>query len=144
MNVKLLREVQQYIREEPRRMNMDKGIAGSGRLSSNMPPCATVCCIAGAAVLLHYGVTKDEIPYESIQPKFGVSSDGSELSWNNVRVEAILALELDFLPYQELFYVHNWPELFYDKIDKLRRGTPEYVEVVCERIDAFIEQYAAA
>ena len=56
MNTRLLRKVQKHILEEPRRLNMD--IILDDRVSARdpkNPPCGTVGCIAGWAIVLAHG-----------------------------------------------------------------------------------------
>lgn len=54
MNVKRLRQVLDYFREEPRRLEMYEWHHGGDQIDGldNTPPCGTMACIAGAACIL--------------------------------------------------------------------------------------------
>jgi hypothetical protein len=52
--VRMLRKVQRFLMEEPRRFNMREGVVSSTAIKDQLeqPPCGTACCIAGAIYIL--------------------------------------------------------------------------------------------
>lgn len=130
LNVRLLRRVQRYIMEEPRRFNMnwwaelhDKGTV---ERYPNLPPCGTVCCLAGTAVLLA-GCTVVEHgemrPYKRL-------GDWSEAA------PKLLGLP-DYFPIYSLFVAASWPEPF---DARYRKATTAHqrARIACQRIDHLI------
>jgi hypothetical protein len=52
VNVELLKKIKEHILEEPRRLHMDNFVCRVPVDSPKNPPCGTVACIAGWAVIL--------------------------------------------------------------------------------------------
>lgn len=106
--VRLLRKVQKFLLEEPRRFDMREGITQAHSLVTilEQPPCGTACCIAGAM----YAIDK----------KLNLNS--TKVGWFEISMHIInLGLERDFS--KKLFYVsgvhddvipgvNGWPEDF--------------------------------
>jgi hypothetical protein len=134
LNVKLLRRIQKYIMEEPRRFLMDAwGIKARSQkewkrkteycegqpkfedASDNMPPCGTAACIAGTANLL---------------------TGGKKLSAD---VRAAKQIGLSKLQAENLFYKFNWPARFEVRYDSAK--TPKArAKIACQRIDHLIKK----
>lgn len=144
MNVKLLREVQAYMLAEPARVTMDEGVSSyedliEGTVHAAEPPCQTVSCIAGTAVILATEAYKDEVPYEAI----GYTAFGGP---GGIREQATIALDLSTKEAGRLFMLSSfetsdvdfWPLDLEEKILEHTSGTPAYAAVVSERIDRFI------
>ena len=95
----------------------------------NAPPCGTMCCIAGAAVIVGTYVKNRNDMLE-----FGgsVSSKATEL------------LGLSWSQGEDLFYVSGWPQELLDRWEETNSIEDEQtqrfvrVELGCQRIDHLI------
>jgi hypothetical protein len=101
INVKLLRQIKRRILEEPRHFDMAFFAIRPGKIGLKgdlMPPCNTVACIAGDAVILSDGppkrITEDFI--------YSVEDRATEL------------LGLNYSQAQRLFFLSHWPADFAD------------------------------
>lgn len=125
LNVPLLREIQRIIRLEPKKVNMNnwklRGHSLKGT-SLQVPPCGTVCCIAGWVV---------ELTPRVIEGFFEGVIETQALE--------ILGIANPAWKECELFYPAAWPDNLYERLYRTQLQTPAYVEVVCEAIDRFIE-----
>ena len=110
MNIKAIWETVEYMEKEPRRIDMIDGIekadeAGArdieypfleGKRVLLLPPCNTVCCFAGAAVLSHPKGRKS---------LFDEWRGGFRLrSWLTIKIEATEILELNSSQAARLFF----------------------------------------
>ena len=97
MNVKLLRKVEKFLLDEPRRFDMSNWVIDSNSKLARVlkpPPCGTMCCIAGAAVVIH---EKIKLNHTDLTSVFGKSM-------------GILDLPQDQA--ERLFAARNWPSKF--------------------------------
>lgn len=128
LNVKLLREIQKEILEEPKRLDMGTWLHKyeKHRISDLefVPPCGTVGCIAGWAKVLseRAGVVFTE---------YGTS------------LNACIALDIEEEDARELFFTDFWSfdlESRYYVANDAKDYT-EKAKVTCEAIDRFIEKH---
>lgn len=126
MNVPLLLAVKEAILAEPLRINMDGWVFDSNDQirEGQVPPCGTVACIAGWAFSIINRLDKDAL-YE----QFNSDTAAEMLDVSN---------EYPAREAQRLFHVSGWPERFVRAIVGHKPGTPEYAQVVADRIDHFI------
>lgn len=121
MNVKLLRRIQRHVIEVPKRLDMECFLdrtTDSYVVHKKMPECGTVGCIAGWAVALS---TKELVPYVNI-----ASTAAKFLSIREEEAE-------------KLFYPHQWPEEFEDRLREAKPQTLKHAQLTVERIDHFIK-----
>lgn len=147
MNIELLQRVKQHILAEPRRLNMGTWVSTVGKTvpafagvygrdEADLPPCGTVACVAGWAVLLSRFNGKPEEyaafmrERNTLFPDSLTSSIGQE--------------ELGLSPSQmeTLFYVGRWPERF-----RVAHGQAEengdyqaMAQITADRIDYMIAE----
>lgn len=131
--VLVLNFIKAFLREDPRRLLMDKFVVKEGsdlarqiqelRVYPNLefPPCGTVGCIAGWICMIFGG----QCALDDCYNEAGIASE--------------LLGTVGYKPYADrLFYMHNWPRKFnhayYDA-----PTVKDRVEVTCERIDYFIK-----
>lgn len=130
LNIELFEKVKAYLREQPLRLDMEDWISTYVGSDEYKPPCNTVCCIAGACLLVS-GTVKSESEYlaSNISPStkakelFGLTSDEAN----------------------QMFMVSHWP---YDLKMEYYRTREKYltyrerqtakVELVCQVIDRAI------
>ena len=118
INVKLLRKIQEAIREEPKRINMASFVIYPSLVSKHkLPACKTVGCIGGWAVAL----TTKRRGYKLYATR-GLSDIAQE----------VLKLTSD-----------QADRLFHGAFPNEHPGTKRYAEAVCKRIDRFIETEGA-
>ena len=114
MNDPLLRKIQKFILEKPKRMFMGCWIADDVTIDAYgliEPDCGTVACIGGLAQILSRSRKKG----------------GQEL------------LQLDEDQANSLFFVSAWPDQFRLPLFRCKRQSFAYAQVVSDRIDRFIE-----
>lgn len=157
MNVELLRKVQKAILEEPLRINMDNWAftPGEQELMDQTPRCGTVGCIAGWTIAIQFNL-------------FDSDGDDTLADYGGCyEMAAMSELGLSNVQSNRLFYPHLWPEKFrlaldirrgegdhdpkYPHSSRLispggslweigkRAGTPEYAQIVADRIEHFIQ-----
>ncbi len=116
MNVELLLKVKEAILEEPSRIDMADWVKADDTV-----PCGTVGCIQGWGVALQTGLRGWDLVAYFYNPE----------AYDDA---------FDLTPGQQnrLFYEHEWPYAYWDKLRSYRRQTPEYAQVVADRIDHFI------
>lgn len=130
MNTKLLRKVAKHIAEEPRRLEMEYMTTPLSKITpKDRPPCGTVACIAGWALIL----TK-EARYANTN--FPVDESGDEVCAD--AAENLLGISDG----QKLFYVNDWPNPFRDLYvaAKTPRGR---ASAAAARIEHFIKTKGA-
>lgn len=153
INVELLQRVKAHILEEPRRIGMGHWLqrAGYGVVlkddyesplpSALHPPCGTVACIGGWAHCFQRisemerrqsGGCSNPAALQCILAFGQPSIRGERLPYSNL-------LGLDEDQALRLFHVCHWPDEFRKRMEMLTSGTPEYAQVVADRIDAFIK-----
>ncbi len=127
LNTELLLKIKQYILLEPRRCNMSAWMCKRDMKSlwehygQAEPPCGTVGCIAGWALML----TNEEVY-------------GQHLC---IAERAASALGLSYEKADRLFLPYSrWPESWRMKLIEHKIGSPEYAQVVADYIDYFIEK----
>lgn len=140
MNVELLRKVKKHILEEPLRFNMgdwacyfsdgdfyedldDDDYAESPR---GLPPCKTVACIAGWAILL-----ENPDMWKDFTGKGGHDLCQQDSPIDNAEGEAMRLLELSDKQSHNLFYESAWPKQF--------QGDGPLVERAANRIEHLIK-----
>lgn len=138
--VRLLRKVQKFLMEEPRRFNMEQGIVPylngiphpTGTFMMGEPPCGTVLCIAGAAYAISTGlrlrnsfVGFGDIEYH-LQNEFSLDGDVAK------RLFFVSGLHMGAQP-----GVNAWPE-FYSTMYLAAKTPLERVCVGVARIEHFI------
>jgi hypothetical protein len=106
--VRVLRKVQKFLIEEPRRFNMYEGITDALGLKDQLevPPCGTACCIAGAIYLID---TKTPLPV------------GANLRIGFGKIEHHIASKFKLsddmmsrLFYQNPYSCNQWPKIYTD------------------------------
>lgn len=131
-NVQLLKKVREMILAEPRKLNMDVWLdnfrppnhAGMPPNHAGMPPCGTIGCIAGWALIIHYGDFKQCGHYLKI--------GDYQVKTGRVGHEAARLLGLDDYEADRLFQ--------HRVVTDYAPGTLGYAEEVVKRIDALIER----
>lgn len=116
--IRLLRKIQKFLIEEPRRFNMLYGIndvagfVGVRHSKSNIvhlmqePPCGTMCCIAGAGYVIDTGMKLKH----------------SHVNWIEIRVlfekkyklRYDLCYRLFFSAQMEVYGKEHWPKFYSD------------------------------
>jgi hypothetical protein len=126
MDKELVEEVKTFLRAEPRRFDMSGWIANYYGDAANAPPCGTVCCIAGAVLILR-GVYRTAADYIS-NP-----SDPAELAAELLGISDGSA--------ENLFSSARWPEELWLRYKKaVNAGDKrQQVEIACERLDYMVE-----
>lgn len=147
MNIELLQRVKQHILAEPRRLNMGTWVSTVGKTvpafagvygrdEADLPPCGTVACVAGWAVLLSRFNGKPEEYAAFMRERNTLFPDGLTSS--------IGQEELGLSPSQmeTLFYVGRWPERF-----RVAHGQAEengdyqaMAQITADRIDYMIAE----
>lgn len=135
MNIKLLRRVKRHILAEPKRINMYFPVR-VGQMGRGAPPCGTIGCIAGWAVLLaeRKGREMPGLTWRRILDR----REAPDMDWDDFKPIAIRRLKLTAEQAHRLFHVINWPRTFTVQYEKAR--TPKKMaSVTAERIDHFIK-----
>jgi hypothetical protein len=129
-NLELVEKVKAYLREKPLRLNMGDWVARYEGPKEFEPPCKTVCCVAGAVVIVA-GVVKDWLEY--------ANNSGCVAANDAQRLLGISQSDAD-----KLFYTQHWPRDLgrqYDNLweikDRVKRKKME-VELACQAIDYVI------
>ncbi len=139
LNVDLLRKVQAAILEEPKRVNMDLwAFPIEWQVESGQnPPCNTVGCVAGWSIALEKNLrgndlaTEFSIEHQAIKLLLGVTEPASA----------------HYGIMGKLFYISSWPTEFRARMQRwngshvVDPGTPEYAQIVSDRIDGFIDSF---
>lgn len=117
------------ILDEPRRFSMGTFVTNDDTHIQH-PPCGTVACIAGWAVIEH-DRARGKSGSIRVTQKYadGVLSFGAK---------AAEVLGLDEQQAGRLFYTGNWPERFYDEYYEFAPGSLGRAKVAAERLDHFI------
>lgn len=135
--VRLLRKVQKFFIEEPRRFDMEQGIVPYWRLRCDFfmmgePPCGTVLCIAGAAYAISTGlrlrnsfVGFGDIEYH-LKSEFSLDGDVAK------RLFFVSGIHMSAQP-----GVNAWPE-FYSTMYHAAKTPLERACVGVARIEHFI------
>lgn len=132
MNTKLLREIQQTFKEEPKRLDMEGWAHDS--FGPEAPRCNTVGCIAGWAVLLKEH-KKTETFQQARQRFYAEVKIKPRLNYCD-RAQRLLKLERTQA--YRLFYVNEWPDKF--QRDYNRAETPRgRAKATIARIAHFIK-----
>lgn len=129
--VRLLRKIQKFLIEEPRRFDMLEGVIdSSGRPSLlEQPPCGTACCIAGAGYVIANNVHLDHtsIGFGRIYDFFG----------DKYKLDGATRDRLFYTRYQAGPFSISWPMLYSDAYKNAK--TPlERACVGVARIEHFI------
>lgn len=147
MNIELLQRVRQHILDEPRRLNMGTWVSTVGKTvpafagvygrdEADLPPCGTVACVAGWAVLLSRFNGKPEEYAAFIRERPSLFPDGLTSS--------IGQEELGLSPSQmeTLFYVGRWPERFRVAHEQAEENGDyqAMAQITADRIDYLIEE----
>ena len=154
MNVRLLRKVQKYILEEPKRFDLEfwgasidpKEFANLDQYASAVehclaelrPPCGAIGCIAGNTLIVAGAIKPKELHGKNL---FEFGPDTLE--------KAAKLLKIDNDSAKRLFYlkewgqcangeVIGWPEPFASELSQSEPGTKEYAQTTSARIDHFI------
>ena len=149
----MLRQIQELVRQEPRRIHMKTSIA-----RSNLPPCGTVGCIAGFAVMIEQKAFDKQNPYKVMfeerkdilvwRDKIVLTEEimwdqeySHEMDWGRIQYDAERILGISKLSSNYLFVAASWPLDLREKLAAAQPGTSKYAEIVCERIDRYIKVY---
>lgn len=124
MNTRLLRRVAKHIAEEPRRLNMGFLYRPATHFDNDLrPPCGTVGCIAGWALIIGLKATKFDDCFPVVSGKTVDVTDARKL----------LKVDND-----NLFFLHYWPVQF--KAAYSAAHTPaERANATVARIEWFIK-----
>lgn len=124
MNVELLRNVARHIEATPLRLDMDVVIArkdaanfGIKRIS-DFPPCGTVCCIGGWAIVLS-------------------GEDDSDLRAAKRLLDLDGKFDRDSSEVSRLFHVQFWPESFRSDYEAAKTPAAK-ARIAVARIEHFI------
>lgn len=104
MNTQRLRECVQYFKDEPSRLFMQDWIMIVGTSSPLNPPCGTVACLAGSAIVIESSKQKEAFQ-ETIERITGRINGGS----SSLRDTALILFDIDSRQGSRLFIVDNWP-----------------------------------
>lgn len=135
MNVKLFREIQNAIRQEPDRFDMSDWVNGH-QTDGSGNFCGTAACIAGFACVLEANREKPARSFKDrVLAVIGLATPAFMVQWE---VRARELLDIDLPQANRLFYTSNWPEPFraeyYDGQTKECRA-----KAASKRIDHFIK-----
>jgi hypothetical protein len=124
MDVEMVEKVKAYLREEPRRLYMGDWIR-----ASLQAPCGTVCCIAGAAIIVGTDIKDARMFNRSAVPPEDTASRLLDINPNQADV---------------LFYVTRWPREFQEEYAdagalSFPQAYEKKVEVVCSRLDYMLK-----
>ncbi len=126
MNVELLKRVKQAILAVPERMGMEDWAK-----ASDTAPCGTVGCIYGWGKALETGLRgkelRDSITY-SVQSLY---ADARYMPDDN-------PFDLTISQKMRLYFTSGWPMEYRQEIMNWEPQTPQYAQVVADRIDHFI------
>jgi hypothetical protein len=136
MNSELIDRVKAFMREEPRRINMgiwvrdnvDWFAAANFPLTVNanaLPPCGTICCVAGAVIVLTLPRSQWHMisgPIYAAQQLSGAAVKSDEASY-----------------WRRFFDTATWPLQRVQPLRLLKPQTPEYTEFVIQQMDEFIK-----
>lgn len=128
MNTRLLRKVAKHIAEEPRRLDMSFLYRRAALVKEDLrPPCGTVGCIAGWALIIGLKATTFSAAFPIV--------NGSTVDVTDAR--KLLKVKND-----HLFFLSLWPEAF--QCDYRAASTPaERASVTVARIEHFIKTKGA-
>lgn len=129
MNVELLRQIQTVILEEPKRVDMGDWIDSR---RTNLPECGTVGCIYGWAKAITTSLRGKELSNLVWGMEGMDGTDGRYLD------DGAKLLGLTEPQACRLFFDCDWPARFRHALNRAKRQTPEYAQVVSDRIDHFI------
>jgi hypothetical protein len=137
LNIELFERVKAFMREEPKRADMNEGLLiGAVQMQyitpRLRPTCNTVGCIAGTAAFL----SDVSIPSKST----------CGVAWFRIVPVAIRELGIDRYTVRDaqnkegiaLFHVDEWPENLEREYLDSEPGSLERVEIICRAIDTFI------
>ena len=132
MNTALLRKIKQLVLAEPKRVDMEAWAYHCERRNGG-PPCGTVGCIAGWAVILDQeGKTMAERYNKAVEHDFFATGK---------RLLKLTTGQAKRLFYAEFNFENNdysfWPEDLVDAYDSARSPKAK-ARVVAQRIDRFI------
>lgn len=146
MNVELLKKVKAHILEEPMRVYMGDWYIRLSEYDGEMfevdddilmpPACGTVACICGWAAELSGSESKGGSAGKRL-----LGLDGSPWFPESSRPHSSRPRQLADTPHsqaQRLFFNECWPAEFRDRLKQFKPQTPEYAQVVADRIDHFI------
>jgi hypothetical protein len=125
MNIEMLEKVKTFLREEPRRLNMTEWVSPSYEVGTNAPPCGTVCCIAGATLLLATN-SHNFVEFAATTRPWSVEKQAREV------------LGLSVVEARDLFYTAFWPEDLLRMYNDADDDKATQVEMVCKRIDRLV------
>jgi hypothetical protein len=125
----ILRRLEKVFLKEPRKLFMDEWLkegAGTimdytGRTKALIPPCNAVGCIAGWLSESSAG--------KRVSKRIGTA-------WPREIAAGVLGVP-GFLA-DRLFYVNQWPQRFQKELQRSGNGTPEYAQVVVDRMEDWI------
>ncbi len=128
MNKPLLKHIIALIEAEPKRIWMGTWFA-RGVLKEYMPPCGTVACIAGWALIL-----SERKPNES----FSVVRDRCRKTVIDPQARGATALGITERQSERLFYHTSWPRRFARPYGKSYENAEQRSRVVVRRIRHFM------
>jgi hypothetical protein len=134
-NLELAEKVKAYLREQPLRLGMGDWITRYEGAQEYAPPCNTVCCVAGATLIVA-GIVRDAADYAARAGK----------DYIHAADKARELLGISENDADKLFYVQHWPKNqnreYYAAVDTYYRDIPqlqkERVELTCQVIDYVI------
>lgn len=126
MHVERLQQIKAHILEEPRRLNMSGWIWTNQEGTDWAPPCGTMGCLAGWAMLLFDPHTARQ--YVQGDTDVMPEDRGAEL------------LELEYEQAKRLFYQTHWPGDLSERYEDaaVARNYPARAQATADRIDRFI------
>lgn len=128
MNTRLLRRVAKHIAEEPRRLNMSFLYRPASEFGNDLrPPCGTVGCIAGWALIIGLKATK----FDGLFPVV-----------NGETVDVTDAKRLLKVNNDNLFFLHYWPDQF-QRAYRAARTPAGRANATVARINWFIKTKGA-
>lgn len=102
-------------------------------VNSQRPPCNTVACLAGST-LIAAGLVKPEIRPGRLEYHFPTTTEEQAAEFLGITVDQATSL---FLLVDWSLDENGWPEEFADRLKACEPGTPEYLQVMLDRLEYF-------
>jgi hypothetical protein len=137
MNEAAIWKAVEYLEEQPLRFDMLLGIVQKQKdyPREDFPPCGTVCCLAGAAVLSAGRLV--ELGLDS----FRVTRGGEVRSydWSHVALLARDIFDIHYSEGENLFFTDRWPLQFQQMWTAAGKDKKCQLVVLRERVQFFIK-----
>lgn len=125
MNTQKILNAVKYFEEEPLRLNMGNWIRHIPKGQTGAPPCGTVACLAGSAIIA-------EAKSQGISISALIEQSGSEFELPEKDL-AMQIFGIDAVQAKLLFYTQDWPDVYnhqYSLLEKMLYDFPENINVI--------------